>query len=368
MRRRSAFLSIRPALLAPAVLCLILAAPALAEFDQERSFQTDNLTVRNLIGEVRVTGHGGSGYDVLVRVRGKDASPDLVQIQTDEGANPVLTVVFPLKQERDYVYPAMGKKSKSTFTVDKGSDSWLSSLMGSLSGRKITVRGSGSGLEVWADVEIRVPTGGSLQVKHGVGEITAEGVNGDLRLDNSSGAVDVSGITGDLVTDTGSGHVTVRDVTGEVRVDTGSGMVELEHSRGDLIEIDTGSGHVTVVDVETPKLHVDTGSGHVRASAVRADSALIDTGSGMVELELDRMGAGEYSIDTGSGGVTLALPVGASAEVRAETGSGTIEMNLGEPVELYHKSKDEMRFRVGDGAAEVEIDTGSGSIRITRAG
>ena len=156
----------RLALATLTLLALTAGLPALAGFDQERSFKSDELTVHNMIGEIRISGHGGSEFEVLVQVRGKDAGSDLLRIEVDEGSSPELAVVFPLDKEKSYVYPAMGSKSKSSFTLDKEGAGWLSSLLGSISSRKITVKGSGSGLEVWADVEIRVPAGGSLVMKH----------------------------------------------------------------------------------------------------------------------------------------------------------------------------------------------------------
>jgi hypothetical protein len=350
------------------VLFLALALPALAGFDEKHSFSTDSLTVNNLIGEVRVTGHGGSAFEVHVSVKGSDATRELIEIRSEEGSKARLTIAFPIQEHRNYVYPGLGSQSKTSFTIDKQGDSWLSSLLGALSSRKITVRSSGLGLEAWADVEIRVPAGASLKVNHGVGEINAKNVNGKLNLDNHSGAIEISQVKGDTYADTGSGHVTLSGIDGKLYADTGSGHVEAENCTGDSITIDTGSGHVTVREMDTPKLKVDTGSGAVKAYAIRADNALIDTGSGSVKLELQRMGEGDFRIDTGSGHVTLALPAGASAEISAETGSGGIDFDLDEPVQLHRKERDELRFTVGDGAAKVSIDTGSGRIEITRAG
>ena len=87
-------------LAAAALLALAAGLPALAGFDQERSFQTDSLTVHNMIGEIRVSGHGGSGFDVLVHVRGDDASEELIRIEVDEGSSPELAVLFPVDKER----------------------------------------------------------------------------------------------------------------------------------------------------------------------------------------------------------------------------------------------------------------------------
>ena len=130
----------------PAVLALLLLAaglPALAALEEQRSFSSDELTVYNLIGEIRIEGHGGSDFEVAVHVRGDDAKEGLIQLETEEGASPELAIVFPLDQERSYVYPKMSGKSKTSFTLEKNGDSWLSALLGSISGKKITVRGSG---------------------------------------------------------------------------------------------------------------------------------------------------------------------------------------------------------------------------------
>jgi hypothetical protein len=357
--------------LLPALLPLLILAttlPALAGFEESRSFAAETLTVNNLIGEIRVSGHAGSSFEVLVQVRGDDASPELIEVLTKDGASPELTIGFPIESERNYVYPALGAGSKTSFTFNKDEGgSWLAQLIGAAGTRRITIRGSGSGLEVWADVEIKVPHGSTLRVNHGAGEIQAADVRAHLQLDAHSGAIEVSHVEGDVLADTGSGHVTLTDVAGVLNVDTGSGHVELENCRGGKVLVDTGSGHVTLRSVETPDLVVDTGSGHVRALGIRADAAMIDTGSGEVELRLDRMGDGEYEVDTGSGRVLLALPADASADVSADTGSGGIHLDLDAPVQILHKEKDELRFRIGEGAARVVLDTGSGSIRIVRA-
>ena len=44
-----------------------------------------------------------------------------------------------------------------------------------------------------------------------------------------------------------------------------------------------------------------------------------------------------------------------------------VELDLDDAVTLHHKERDSIRFSIGEGAAEIEIDTGSGSIHITRA-
>jgi hypothetical protein len=347
-----------------ALVLAALAFPARADFEANHRFETGELAVRNLVGEIRVQGHDGAAFEVRVNVQGRDASPERVHIEENRRG---LTVVFPVEESKRFVYPRMGRHSKTSFSLSQDDSGWLNQVLsGLLGGRRITVAGRGRGLEIWADVEVRVPRGGALTVKHGVGEIRAERMEGDLVLDNSSGGVEIEGVQGAVHVDTGSGSVSVSEVVGSLLIDTGSGRVEAHRCEGDEIDIDTGSGRVVLESLAGGHVNVDTGSGSVQAHGIGADSATIDTGSGSVVLELDRMGSGRFEIDTGSGSVMLSLPAGASADVHASTGGGGIVLDL-EGVTLRRKERDEVAFTIGGGGARVELDTGSGGIRITGA-
>ena len=343
-------------------LLVALGAPALpasADVEERRSFDSRELTIRNLIGAVNVTGHSGSKFEVTIRVQGEDSTTPGVEI--DASSNE-LTIQFP--EASKYIYPALGPGSRTTFGPDGDDRGWLASLLGSGS---VTVAGSGSGVEIWADLDVKVPQGATLHLHHGVGEVEATNAKGDLDLHVRSGHVEASRVAGELSIDTGSGHVTVEDVDGALLVDTGSGHVEVRGTKGPSVSIDTGSGHVEIEDAETDRLVVDTGSGHVKARRVSTDSADIDTGSGGVTLELARMGSGRFKIDTGSGGIDLLVPHGASMAVDAETGSGGVDVDLDDEIEFERMERDEARFRLGSGATNVTMSTGSGGIRIRYA-
>ena len=352
----------KAAITALAVLALI-ATPALAgTVKEQRSFNSESLTVRNLIGEITVEGHSGSDFEVDITIQGKDATSGLISIDDSDDQ---LDLKFPSKAK--FVYPRLGKGSRTKFSVKDGDNDWLGALLsfGRDSGR-IEVSGTGPGVEVWADLKIRVPAGKTLTVKHGVGTIDIQDVGGEGRFSTRSGAINASGLRGTMMLDTGSGHVVVKDVEGELSIDTGSGHVEGSQLSGDRISIDTGSGHVELDEVDARRLSVDTGSGRVTASRISADSAVIDTGSGGVELALDRMGDGDFRIDTGSGGIRLRLPEGVNADVHAETGSGGIDVDLGDAVTMKRMKRDEASFTIGSGGAKIDLDTGSGGIRISR--
>jgi hypothetical protein len=348
--------------LAVAAVALSAASFALAgEFTETLNVDADELSVVNLIGEMRVVPGSGDAYEIVVNVRGDDADRDRIRIEQD---GDVVRIVFPVDKERDYVYPPMGRgKTQIRFSDEEGDGSFWSKVLGALGAERVTVRAKGKGLEVWADVEIRAPRGASTRVRLGVGEARAEGIVGDVTLDTNSGAVVMMNIEGDVLADTGSGRVEITGVRGDVSADTGSGSVKIVDARGESVLADTGSGSVRVEGVVCRKLHVDTGSGDVKALDIDTDAALIDTGSGSVTLELVRMGDGKFIIDTGSGGVTLVLPPDASALVTADTGSGGVDVDV-DGARIERKNRDEVRFTVGGGDAHVVIDTGSGGVRI----
>jgi hypothetical protein len=343
------------------VACLVPLSAARADFDRNMTLSADTLVLHNLIGEIEVSGHNGPDFEVVIHVQGRDASPERVSIETDEGNETGLAIRFPLDESKRYVYPRL-KNGNVSFSADDGG-SWLSKLLGN---GNIKVSGNGKGLEIWADVTIKTPRGATLVIDHGVGSINAREVEANLDLSTRSGPVEVAGAAGAVSVDTGSGRVTVENIDGELNVDTGSGRVTISGVTAKNVHVDTGSGRVKLDDIDSSTLYVDTGSGRVEARAVSADDVTIDTGSGSVTLQLDRMGHGRFKIDTGSGGIDLQLPPDASAEVSVDTGSGGIRLDLTGDYRMQHKEDDQAKFTIGSGTAKLILDAGSGSIHISQ--
>ncbi len=348
-----------------ALLVLLLAGPLAAqEFTESFTLDFTSLHVVDLIGEVRVLPATGDAFEVEVAVRGEDAGRDRLTFVVDKDKR-TLRIDFPLDKERDYVYPPLknGKTSIRFDPDDAGDHDFWDAVASLLGSERVTVRGRGRGLQVWADVTVRVPAGREADVRLGVGRIEAEGVRGELVLDISSGSVSAHDVDGSVLADTGSGAVEFLDVRGDATADTGSGDVVMRRCRGDEIKADTGSGCVTFEDVVCKRLAADTGSGGVQAEAVDAESVQIDTGSGSVLLQLTRMGDGRFEVDTGSGGVELVLPRDASCRVAAETGSGGVRVDV-PGIAAPERGADVYEFTVGGGAAPVGLDTGSGGIMV----
>ncbi|MCY3929779.1 MAG: DUF4097 family beta strand repeat-containing protein [Acidobacteria bacterium] len=361
-----------------------LAVPAFGEFDESYQFDANSLTVSSLIGKMEIGPATGSQFEVEVSVRGRDGTRENIRLDEDtRGSRARLAVEFPVEEERRYVYPEFSRRRANLWSRRPGSsESLLGEILRSMSGRRIRIERSGSGLEAWADVTIRVPEGRSLKVELGAGDIDVSDVAADLEIKTRAGMAEAASLDGDVKIGVGSGGLAVRDARGRLVMDTGSGGASLDRFEGSALSIDTGSGPVAVTEVaagaididtgsggvtvdglEAERFSIDTGSGSVRVESAGADSAVIDTGSGRVHLALERMGDGRFEIDTGSGGIVMLVPEDLSARFDIDIGSGGIDVDV--PIaKTLHKSRGEMRFIAGDGDARVILDTGSGSVRV----
>lgn len=334
----------------PLVLALALVAGAALPAGAQRFVLGGSATVYNLAGEVTVAPGSGSQVVVEVTRAGDDAS----QLRVNHTGG-TLRVVFPGER---IVYPRMGRASRTQLRV--ASDG---SFGGGLRARQVMVAGSGRGTRAWADVRILVPAGRSVSVHQGVGRVSVTNVDGRVQVRASSASVATSATRGGLHLHTGSGSIQVRGAQGDVTADAGSGSVSVDGVRGSRVQVETGSGRVSATNLRAETVAVEVGSGSVSLSGIQARDVSVETGSGSVQLGM-ASDAQRVSVDTGSGSVTLGLPAGFGADLYVDTGSGGINVQV--PVTNRRSSRSRLEGRLGDGNGRVEIDTGSGGVRVHR--
>ena len=398
------------------MLSTMLSLPALVSALSAQEIERlrgPEVAVYNLAGRMEIV--AGEGTDVVVRVSRGGEDAGALRIETGEiRGRQTLRVVYP---GDEIVYPELDRRASTEVRV--GDDGTFSD--GSEGGDRVTIRGSGDGIEAWADLVIELPAGqraaaylgagavdargvrSHLDIRTGTGAVTATDMAGALAIDTGSGRVRVSAMNGDLSVDTGSGSIHVENLgaSEKVELDTGSGDIEIENLRvGGKVEVDTGSGSVSAralqarrllvdtgsgsVDLESvavPEIEVDTGSGSVSARALQARRLLVDTGSGSVDLESVAVpeievdtGSGSVEvdlltdvdaleIDTGSGSVTVSIPSELGATVEIDSGSGGVDVE-DLSVEVLSVQRDHVRGRIGDGEGRIAIDTGAGRVRL----
>jgi hypothetical protein len=284
----------------------------LAQTPDRYSIPGSDVAVYNLAGAVTI--ERGTGANVVIEVMrgGRDAARLEVE-RTEVNGRPALVVRYP---DGDVVYAGSGG-GRTQVAVRR--DGTFGSGRG---GSRVTIRRSGGGTQAHADLRIRVPAGRAVDVRLGVGEVTASDVDGGLDIDVASASVRTSSTTGRPRIDTGSGSVVVNGAEGDdILVDTGSGSVEVSGIRANGLMVDTGSGRVSGRGIVAANLGVDTGSDSITLSDVSARAIVLDTGSGRVELDLATQ-IESLLIDSGSGRVRLAVPADLSASLEIDTGSG----------------------------------------------
>jgi hypothetical protein len=173
------------------------------------------------------------------------------------------------------------------------------------------------------DYEITAPTETQLGSQTGSGDLTVEGIRGPVDAH------------------TGSGDMKFSSINGDVQARSGSGDGKFEHISGERVEIESGSGDMELHDVRSA-LRVRTGSGNINAEGKPA---------------------GDWVLRAGSGEVTLHLPSQTGFDLVAHTSSGEINSDL--PITVQGSmTHGELRGKVRGGGVRVEVNTGSGDIRI----
>ena len=339
------------------LVMLQINAPAAAQGAERYELSGSEVAIYNLVGQVTVERGSGSAVVVELMRGGQDAGA--LEVETGPlGGAETLRVIYP---DDRIIYPDLNRGSRTELRVREDGTFGDSDRRGWGRGDRISIRGSGSGLEAYADLRISVPAGQRIAVYLAAGEAEVSNVDGTIRIDTHSAPVRTTGTSGSLVVDVGSGSVDVSDARGDVDLDTGSGSVDVRSVSGDLLRVDTGSGSVMASSVDVTDLEIDTGSGRIEADGVTAAAVRLDTGSGSITLEL-LQDSDIIEIDTGSGSVTLTVPADFGSRVEIDTGSGGIEVDL--PVTMRRWDRDHVTGTIGDGQGRLVIDTGSGSVRI----
>jgi lia operon protein LiaG len=348
---RAARVPARP--LAAMLLAAALAgapAGAMAQAGERHVLGAGDAAVHNLAGQVRLLPAAGEHVEVRLARGGADAGR--LRVETGAvGGTQTLRVIYP---SAEVVYPALGRRSSTSLRVRR--DGTLGE-----GGDRVRIRGSGSGLEAWADLEIHVPAGAVIALHLGVGRVEATNIDGDLTIRSSSAPVTVEGGRGSLRAGVGSGSLAVRSRAGDAHLSTGSGALRAEALAGNELRMSTGSGGITVAELEADQVQLNTGSGTIRAAGLHAGEARLRTGSGGVQAEL-RTAFRALEVRTGSGSVRLRIPAATGADVDIQTGSGGIRTDL--PVMVRQTSRSRLVGRMGEGGARLLVRTGSGSVTI----
>ena len=249
-------------------------------------------------------------------------------------------------------------------------------------------------------LEVFVPRGSTLDVQTVSASIEVEAVSGELELEAVSGKVRVVGDARSMTIETVSGSVGVQGSASTMHIEAISGSIKLEGDAEELV-VETVSGSISLkgqysttkveaisgtiglagstgelaattvsggIDVERvlEKAQMDSISGRLRLIGGDMQAAELESVSGSIAYHGGLAQRGVLRASSNSGSIDVTLPRDIDAAFDATSFSGAIHNSFGpEPQRTSkHGPGRELRFVQGAGAAEVELRSFSGSIRI----
>ena len=210
---------------------------------------------------------------------------------------------------------------------------------------------------------IEVPRETEVEASVGSGTEELRDIRGPAKLTTGSGSIHVRHVEREATFGTGSGSIEGEQLGDDVRATTGSGSITLSGVKGD-ISGNTGSGKIHV-SLAGGRVQLSTGSGTITVNGA-ANDLNVRAASGTITVSGNPAANSSWEMHTASGSVELLVPPSANFLFSANAHSGGIQTDI--PIVVEEQSRHELRARLGNGGARVEVHTASGSIRVRSSG
>lgn len=211
----------------------------------------------------------------------------------------------------------------------------------------VSISASGTGGAPSVDYTITAPTWMPVKVDGTYNFVSIEGAQSEVSAET---------VRGDIVIKGGSGSVTAKSIEGEVIVEGARGKVSA-HSVNEGIRVANTSGEIAA----------DTINGAVVLTGITANSVEVSTVNGDITYDGVAVDGGRYRFTTHSGSVTMGIPEASNATFSVRTYQGQFSSAL--PVKGVGQTRRGQRalYTIGNGSAEVEMESFNGAIRLRRA-
>ena len=216
-------------------------------------------------------------------------------------------------------------------------------------GNVVTVRSRASGgPSGGVDYEITAPVWLPVKVSGQFIYIGIEGVQNEVSAET---------VRGDIVVKGGSGFVTAKSIDGEVIVEDAKGRINAS-SVNEGIRITGANGDVTA----------ESTNGDIMLTKVDAKSLDVSTVNGDIRYEGSVVSGGPYRFSTHNGDITMIVPENTNATFTVRAYNGDFSSNLPTKVVGEVRRGRRATYTLGNGGAEVELESFGGSIRLRRPG
>ena len=215
-------------------------------------------------------------------------------------------------------------------------------------GSTVTVKPHGRmGVPTSVDFRITVPAAMAIEITGVYADVTVQGTRGDISVETVRGDVSVTG---------GAGRIALKSVEGDVTLEKARGRAELSSVNSGV----TVRGH-------DGELTAETVNGDITLEDIRGATVEASTVNGEMLYDGELRDGGRYQFTTHNGDITVALPAQPSVSVSVTTYNGEFDSSFPVKVVSSHRNR-RMRFTLGSGASELELESFQGAIRLEQRG
>jgi DUF4097 and DUF4098 domain-containing protein YvlB len=199
------------------------------------------------------------------------------------------------------------------------------------------------------DYEITAPAWMSMKIEGQYDFVTIEGIQGDVSVET---------VRGDIVLKSG-GPATAKTIEGEIQVEGVRGKLTLSSVNED-IKVTGASGDISA----------ETTNGSITLERMESSNVEVATVNGDVAYDGTLAARGHYAFTTHNGDILMAIPETSNATFNVRTYNGEFGTSLplkGPDASQVRQGK-RVTYTLGNGSAEVEMESFGGEIRLRRAG
>ena len=189
----------------------------------------------------------------------------------------------------------------------------------------------------------------------------------DLSLGGISVDVDVEGTQGQVDASTVNGDIRVVGGTGRLALQAVNGSIDIRDARG-TVDAGAVNGSVRVRGVRGP-VDVETVSGRIVLEQIESNNVIASSVSGRIFYDGAVMNGGRYAFSTHSGSITLGVPRNLNATISVAQVNGSWSSSFVGMQDSSGGGRNRRQtYTIGTGAAVIEAETFSGSIRVVERG
>jgi DUF4097 and DUF4098 domain-containing protein YvlB len=199
------------------------------------------------------------------------------------------------------------------------------------------------------DYDISAPAWMAIKIEGQYDYVSVDGVQGEISVETVRGDIVFKNV----------GAASARTIEGAIQIDGARGKLTLS-SVNDDIKVTGASGEVVA----------DTTNGEVSLTGMAATNVEVASVNGDILYEGTLADRGHYSFTNHSGDVELAVPDNSNAtfNVRAYNGEFTTSLPVKGPDSSQVRRGRRVSYTLGNGSADVELESFGGEIKLRRAG